>query len=55
MGQEPNYIFSFAVAQRHSPPVELVPSVQVGSRPDLGRSLPWLWHRALGTPLPPPR
>jgi inner membrane protein len=55
MGQEPNYFFSFAVAQRHSPPVELVPSVQVGSRPDLERTLPWLWHRALGTPLPPPR
>jgi inner membrane protein len=55
MGQEPNYVFSFAVAERHSPPVPLVPSVQVGSRGDLGRALSWLWRRALGEPLPPPR
>jgi inner membrane protein len=55
MGQEPSYIFSFAVAERHSPPVALEPPVQVGSRPDVGRVLPWLWRRALGEPLPPPR
>jgi inner membrane protein len=55
MGQEPNYTFSFAVAERHSPAVALAPSVQVGSRPDIGRTLPWLWRRALGEPVPPPR
>jgi len=55
MGQEPNYVFSFAVAERHSAPVALRPSVQVSSRPDLARGLPWLWRRALGEPLPPPR
>jgi inner membrane protein len=55
MGQEPSYVFSFAVAERHSPPVALVPSVQIGSRPDIDRVLPWLWRRALGEPLPPPR
>jgi inner membrane protein len=55
MGQEPMYIFSFDVAQRHSPPVPLVPAVQVGASPDVDRVLPWLWRRAWGEPLPPPR
>ncbi len=55
MGQEPAYIFNFAVAQRRSLPVPLVPAEQIGSRPDLARVLPWLWRRALGEPLPPPR
>ena len=55
MGQEPAYVFSFAVAERHSPPVPLATPVQVGGRPDLERALPWLWRRALGEPLPPPR
>lgn len=55
MGQEPAYIFSFVVAERHSPPVALVPAVQVGARPDIGRALAWLWRRAAGEPLPPPR
>jgi inner membrane protein len=55
MGQEPHYTFSFAVAERHSPAVALLPSEQVGSRPELGRALPWLWRRALGEPVPPPR
>ena len=55
MGQEPDYIFTFAVAQRRSPPVTLEPAVQVGARLDIERGLPWLWRRALGEPLPPPR
>ena len=55
MGQEPAYTFRFAVAERHSPWVPLVRSEQVGGRPDVGRVLPWLWRRALGEPLPPPR
>jgi inner membrane protein len=55
MGQEPDYVFSFAVAQRHSPPVPLAQVEQVSSRPDLARALPWLWRRVLGEPLPPPR
>jgi inner membrane protein len=55
MGQEPTYIFSFEVAHSLSPPVALVPSVQVGARPDVDRVLPWLWRRAWGEPLPPPR
>ena len=55
MGQEPTYIFRFVVAERHSPPVALPHAVQLGSRPDLGRGLAWLWRRAAGDRLPPPR
>ncbi len=55
MGQEPAYIFRFEVAERRSPAVPLAVPVQVGSRPALQRGLPWLWRRALGEPLPPPR
>ena len=55
MGQEPAYIFSFAVAQRHSPPQLLDKPEAVGRRPDVGRVLPWLWRRMWGEPLPPPR
>lgn len=55
MGQEPAYFFSFAVAERRSPPVPLTPPEQVGARPDVGRGLAWLFRRALGERLPPPR
>ena len=55
MGQEPAYVFAFAVAQRQSPPVPLARIEQIAVRPDLARGLPWLWRRALGEPLPPPR
>ena len=55
MGQEPHYTFRFVVAERTSAIVPLPVPVQVGSRPDLGRGLSWLWRRALGQPLPPPR
>ena len=55
MGQEPNYIFTFEVARRHSAPVPTIPPVQVGTRLDLARGLPWLWQRTLGEPLAPPR
>ena len=55
MGQEPSYIFSFDVARRQSLAVAVVPPIQIGARLDLARGLPWLWRRALGEPLPPPR
>ena len=55
MGQEPTYFFTFAVAERRSAPVPLAAPVQVGTRPDLARGLPWLWRRAWGAALPPPR
>jgi inner membrane protein len=55
MGQEPFYFFSFVIAERASDPVPLPVTRRVGARPDLDRALPWLWRRALGEPLPPPR
>ncbi len=55
MGQEPAYNFRFAVAERRSPLTPLAAPEQVGRRPDLRRGVPWLWDRALGEPLPPPR
>ena len=55
MGQEPYYVFTFRMAQRHSDPVPLERPEQVGTRPDLERGLPWLWRRIWGEPLPPPR
>lgn len=55
MGQEPTYTFSFVIAERRSPPVALAKPEQIGMRPDLQRGLAWLWRRALGEPLPPPR
>jgi inner membrane protein len=55
MGQEPHYTFALAVAARHSPTEVLARPEMVGSRPDLARALPWLWRRAWGEPLPPPR
>lgn len=55
MGQEPNYVFTFAVAERHSAARPLAMPHQVAARLDIERGLPWLWRRALGEPLPPPR
>ena len=55
MGQEPNYTFTFAVAERQSAVKALQPAVQLGRRPDVPRAWAWLWRRALGEPLPPPR
>lgn len=55
MGQEPNYIFTFAVAERHSASVPLAIPEKVGAFIDIERVLPWIWKRALGEPLTPPR
>lgn len=55
MGQEPGYVFSFVVAERHSAVRPLPVAQQVGARIDFERGLPWLWRRLLGEPLPPPR
>ena len=55
MGMEPHFSFSFVIAERHSPPMLLEPPLQVGSRPEMRRTLPWLWRRARGELLPPPR
>jgi inner membrane protein len=55
MGQEPNYTFSFDVAEWRSPPAALAIPEQVGTRGDIGRVLSWLWRRAQGQQMPPPR
>ena len=55
MGQEPNYVFSFAVAEQRSPLQALAQPQQIGARIDLARGLRWLWRRALGEPLLLPR
>jgi inner membrane protein len=55
MGQEPNYSFTFAVAERHSPTVALAQPEQITAALDVPRSLDWLWRRALGERLAPPR
>ena len=55
MGQEPSYVFSFAVAERHSPAVALAKPLQLEARLDFARGLPWLWRRARGEWVAPPR
>lgn len=56
MGQEPSYVFSFAVA-RHASPLEPIAPVQVGGRDDIdiGAALRWLWQRMWGADVDPPR
>jgi len=56
MGQEPAYVFSFAVARRGSALQTLEPPVAVGGRGDLdlAAGLRWLWARAGGQDLDPP-
>jgi inner membrane protein len=56
MGQEPRYTFNFVVAQRQSSKfAPIVPPTSFSQRPDIGAGLSWLWRRALGEKLPPPR
>jgi inner membrane protein len=55
MGQEPNYVFTFAVAQRQSPYFAAITPESVGSRGDLAAGLAWLWTRLKGNDIPAPR
>jgi len=55
MGQEPWYTFNFVVAQRGNPSVTPVHPVHVREQPNIREGLSWLWRRALGEDLPPPR
>ncbi|GCL64798.1 metal-dependent hydrolase [Pseudaquabacterium pictum] len=56
MGQQPAYVFRFAIAQRQGDAwVPLPVAEQLGMRPAVGRAWAWLWRRALGQPVPPPR
>ncbi len=56
MGQEPAYVFSFAVAQRGSALAPIEPRA-VGGRGNvpIGQALDWLWRRAAGADIEPPR
>ena len=54
MGQEPHYIFSFAVAQRDGSAWRAVTPANFGTRGDARRGLAWIWQRLLGMDLPPP-
>ena len=57
MGQEPAYVFSFAVARRGSALQPVTPPLQVGGRDDIDvpAALRWLWRRLLGEDIDPPR
>jgi inner membrane protein len=57
MGQEPSYVFSFAVARRlgESGAWRAMPAQAAGGRGDPRQALVWLWQRLQGHPLPPPR
>ena len=55
MGQEPNYVFQFALAQREGAGWKEMAPVQQGNRGDAAKALPWLWARIKGVEAPPPR
>jgi len=55
MGQDPSYTFTFAVAEQNGAVLPLARPEQLSARPDLRRGLPWLWRRAWGERLAPPR
>ena len=46
MGQEPSYTFSFDLGKPGE--VGTAPIQQRSMRADIGKALPWLWHRLLG-------
>jgi len=55
MGQEPGYVFQFALAQRDGALWKTIKPGPVGYRGDPDRALPWLWARIKGHDVPPPR
>ena len=54
MGQEPDYTFTFAVAEKRSAAVPLAVPEQLERRGNIKCSLSWLGQRIVGTKLPPP-
>ena len=52
MGQEPNYTFSFAVAERKSPLQALDLPEKIKFKPDISCGSGWLWQRIQGQALP---
>jgi inner membrane protein len=55
MGQEPNYVFAFALAERQSPTFAAITPMAVGSRGDPAKALAWVWTRLKGNDVSPPR
>jgi inner membrane protein len=55
MGQEPHYVFSFAVAERQSPTFAAITPESVGSRGNLSEGFSWLWTRLRGNDVPSPK
>jgi inner membrane protein len=55
MGQEPFYVFQFALAQRDGALWKAIAPVEQGNRGDAAKALPWLWARIKGENIPPPR
>lgn len=55
MGQEPGYVFQFALAQRDGTLWKTIKPEPVGYRGDATKALPWLWARIKGHDVPPPR
>jgi inner membrane protein len=55
MGQEPYYSFNFIVAERQSQTLAPVRPLAFRERHDIATGLRWIWRRARGEFLPPPR
>lgn len=55
MGQEPHYSFNFVVAQRQGDNLQPVTPEWISRRPDIRSGLAWIWQRARGDAVPPPR
>jgi inner membrane protein len=55
MGQEPGYVFQFALAQREGTAWKDITPQARGNRGDAAKALPWLWTRIKGQDIPPPR
>ena len=55
MGQEPFYVFQFALAERDASGWKAITPQAVGNRGDIAKALPWLWARIKGQDVAPPR
>jgi inner membrane protein len=56
MGQEPNYVFEFVVAEKSGERLaEVRPTLAVGSRGDPSAAFAWLGQRIRGVDIAPPR
>jgi inner membrane protein len=54
MGQQPFFVFDFAVARRTARGFEPIRPESAGQRGDIGPALAWVWRRLLGERVPPP-